>query len=216
MLDIVSSAIGLILFFPFLLVFALLIKAGSKGPVFYSQERIGQKLIPFRMHKFRTMYVDSDKSGLLTVGGRDPRITGFGYWLRRFKLDELPQLWNVLVGEMSLVGPRPEVRKYVDLYTEDQRQVLSVKPGITDWASLMFRNENQMLDNADDPEEFYIKEVMPVKLSMNLDYIERRTFWMDLEIIFRTVFSIPRKPKGKIDALPVSSAVKESAVKENV
>ena len=140
------------------------------------------------MHKFRTMDIDSDNKGQLTVGTKDPRITTVGYWLRKFKLDELPQLWNVLVGEMSLVGPRPEVRKFVDLYSKEERRVLSVVPGITDWASVRFRNENELIEKAENPEEFYKKVIMPAKLQMNLEYLEKMNPWIDFKIILLTLF----------------------------
>ena len=159
-----------------------------KGPVFYRQERIGKKSIPFLLLKFRTMYVGADKKGQLTIGGKDSRITKSGFWLRKFKFDELPQLWNVLVGEMSLVGPRPEVRKYVNFYSEKQKEVFAVRPGITDWASVKFRNENDLIVAAENPEEFYIEQIMPVKLTMNLEYIEKMNPWIDLKIILLTVF----------------------------
>ncbi len=155
--------------------------------------RVGKGNKDFGMLKFRTMHKDADKKGLLiTVGGRDPRITGIGYYLRRFKLDEFPQLFNVLKGEMSLVGPRPEVRKYVAHYSEEQMKVFSIKPGITDYASIQFRNENELLAGRTNPEEYYIKEIMPVKLSYNLEYLRKRTFWGDIAILFQTVFSIFR------------------------
>ena len=134
------------------------------------------------------MYINSESGGQITVGSKDSRITKVGYWLRKLKLDELPQLWNVFVGEMSLVGPRPEVERYVNLYTAEELKVLSVRPGISDWASIRFRNENALLDSASDPENFYIKEVMPVKIKMNLEYIERMNPWIDLKIILLSIF----------------------------
>jgi len=169
-----------------------LIKLDSKGPVFYKQLRVGKNNSDFRLLKFRTMRTDSDKSGLLTVGGRDPRITGAGYYLRKFKIDELPQLLNVAAGEMSFVGPRPEVRKYVDLYNDEQRKVLSVLPGITDVASIKYRNENELLEKSEDPESYYIESIMPDKLKLNLDYIEQRSFANDLKVIFKTLSTIIR------------------------
>lgn len=165
----------------------------SGFPVFFKQQRVGKGNIDFGMLKFRTMRKDADKKGLLiTVGGRDSRITRVGYYLRKYKLDEFPQLFNVLKGEMSLVGPRPEVRKYVEHYSEEQMKVFSIKPGITDYASIQFRNENELLAGRDNPEEFYIKEIMPVKLSFNLEYLRKRTFWGDMAILFQTVLSIFR------------------------
>lgn len=136
------------------------------------------------------MYVNSPEGPAITVGMRDPRITRAGYWLRRFKLDELPQLFNVLKGDMSLVGPRPELKKFVDLYTPEQRKVITVKPGITDYASIVFRNENELLEGKPDPVAYYTQEIMPAKLKLNLRYIERMSLWLDIRILFRTVLSI--------------------------
>lgn len=144
----------------------------------------------FKLFKFRTMHKDADKRGLLTVGGRDPRITAIGYYLRKYKLDELPQLFNVLFGSMSLVGPRPEVRKYVDMYSAEQMRVLSVQPGITDFASLEYINENDLLAKSSNPEETYIKEVMPAKLTLNMKYINTKSLAVDLKIIFDTIRKI--------------------------
>ncbi len=188
--DILFSFLGLIVLLPFFIIIILLIKLTSQGPVFYVQQRVGQHGKDFGVFKFRTMHVDADKKGLLTVGGRDPRITGIGYFLRKYKLDELPQLINVLLGNMSLVGPRPEVRKYVELYTAEQRKVLNVKPGITDYASLEYFEENELLGKSSNPEETYITEVMPKKLHMNLKYIEEAGLITDLKLIFRTVARI--------------------------
>ena len=190
--DLVFSIAGLILFLPVFLIISLLIKLDSKGPVFYRQLRVGKNNSDFRLLKFRTMRTNSDKRGLLTVGGRDPRITGAGYYLRKFKIDELPQLFNVAAGEMSFVGPRPEVRRYVDLYNDEQRKVLNVLPGITDVASIKYRNENELLEKSEDPESYYIEYIMPDKLKLNLDYIEQRTFTNDLKVIFKTLITIFR------------------------
>jgi len=175
---------------PLFLLIALFIKFDSRGPVFYLQERIGLNAVPFKIFKFRTMFLDADKKGLLTVGGRDPRITNVGYFLRRYKLDELPQLFNVLLGTMSLVGPRPEVKKYVEMYSQEQKRVLDVKPGITDYASIEYSNENEILGKAENPEEVYIKEVMPAKLKLNLKYIEEKGLGTDLKILFLTLKKI--------------------------
>jgi len=190
--DLIFSIAGLILLSPVFLIISLLIKLDSKGPVFYKQLRVGKNNLDFRLLKFRTMRTDSDKSGLLTVGGRDPRITGAGYYLRKFKIDELPQLLNVAAGEMSFVGPRPEVRRYVDLYDDEQRKVLKVLPGITDVASIKYRNENELLEKSEDPESYYIESIMPDKLKLNLDYIEQRSFMNDLKVIFKTLSTIFR------------------------
>jgi lipopolysaccharide/colanic/teichoic acid biosynthesis glycosyltransferase len=186
--DIVCSFIGLILLIPVGIIISICIKLNSKGPILYLQERIGKSSIPFILLKFRTMNIGADKKGQLTIGGKDSRITSAGYWLRKFKIDELPQLWNVFIGEMSLVGPRPEVRGYVELYTEKQKCVFSIRPGITDWASVKFRNENDLIVAAENPEEYYINQIMPVKLAMNLEYIEKMNPWIDLKIILLTIF----------------------------
>lgn len=188
--DILSSGIGLILLSPLFLIIAVWIKLDSKGSIFYLQERIGKGGIPFRIYKFRTMVTDADKKGLLTVGNRDPRVTSIGYYLRRYKLDELPQLINVFKGDMSIVGPRPEVPKYVRLYSASQREVLSVKPGITDLASIKFRNENEILSAQEDSESYYIEHVMPEKLNYNMEYIQHQNFLYDLKVILMTFKAI--------------------------
>ena len=188
--DIFFSAIGLLLLSPFFLIIYIVIRIESKGGGFYVQERIGKDGAPFGLYKFRTMRCGSDKKGLITVGEHDERITHFGYFLRRYKLDELPQLFNVLKGDMSLVGPRPEVRKYVDLYTEEQREVLSVKPGITDYASIAYVNENEILGSAEDPEKAYVEQVMPDKIKLNMRYIHNKSIVEYFKIIFLTFRSI--------------------------
>ena len=188
--DLLACIPALLLLSPLLLVIAVLIKLESKGPVLYLQERIGRNLKPFKICKFRTMVTDADRQGLLTVGGRDPRITRIGYYLRKFKLDELPQLFNVITGEMSIVGPRPEVRRYVELYSAEQRRVLSVKPGITDYASIAYVNENEILGKSTDPERTYIEQIMPEKLELNLKYIAEKSLMTDVKIILKTLLSI--------------------------
>ncbi len=187
LLDLIFSVIGLIILSPLFLLVMLWIVIDSRGPVFYRQVRVGRNGIDFRLFKFRSMRVNADKAGLLTVGGRDNRITNAGYYLRKFKIDELPQLINVLKGEMSLVGPRPEVRKYVDLYTPDQQKVLQVRPGITDMASIAYKNENELLAKSADPEKTYIEEVMPEKLKLNMVYIDDPSLINYLKIIFKTI-----------------------------
>lgn len=187
LLDLIFSVIGLIILSPLFLLVMLWIVIDSRGPVFYRQVRVGRNGIDFRLFKFRSMRVNADKAGLLTVGGRDNRITNAGYYLRKFKIDELPQLLNVLKGEMSLVGPRPEVRKYVDLYTPDQQKVLQVRPGITDMASIAYKNENELLAKSADPEKTYIEEVMPEKLKLNMVYINDPSLINYLKIIFKTI-----------------------------
>jgi len=188
--DILLSFSGIIILLPFLIIISLLIKSTSKGPVFYKQKRVGISNLDFLMWKFRTMKIDADKSGLLTIGGRDPRITNIGYFLRKFKLDELPQLLNVLLGNMSLVGPRPEVRKYVDHYSNEQIKVLRVKPGMTDWASINYRDENVFLEKSNDPEYDYINSIMPDKIKHNLIFIEKRSLTEYFKIIFATFWHI--------------------------
>ncbi len=185
--DILFSILGLVITFPIFVLLAIWISFDSKGGVFYLQERIGKDFKPFKLYKFRTMYSGADKKGLLTVGGKDSRITRSGYFIRKYKLDELAQLINVLKGDMSLVGPRPEVRKYVDLYTEEQKRILLVKPGITDYASIEYFNENELLGKSTDPEDTYIKQVMPAKLELNKKYIEQAGIITDFKIIIKTL-----------------------------
>lgn len=184
--DILFSIIGLILLSPVFLVIALLIVIDSKGGVFYRQIRVGKNVEDFPLYKFRTMHVHETDQQLLTIGDHDTRITKVGYWLRKYKLDELPQLLNVLRGHMSFVGPRPEVRKYVNLYSDEQLMVLSVKPGITDWASIRFSNESELLAKAKDPESFYVGELMRLKTAQNLEYINHHDLWIDFKIILLT------------------------------
>jgi lipopolysaccharide/colanic/teichoic acid biosynthesis glycosyltransferase len=188
--DIFFSFIGLIILLIPFLVIALLIIIDSRGGIFYRQIRVGKDGSDFGLLKFRSMRTDADKAGLLTVGGKDSRITKIGYVLRKYKIDELPQLINVLEGSMSLVGPRPEVRKYVDMYSAEQLRVLSVKPGITDYASIEYSNENEILGKAADPEQVYIQEIMPAKLHLNMKYIAEKGIGTDLKIIFRTIGKI--------------------------
>lgn len=188
--DIISSGIGLLCLAPVFVVMAIWIKLDSRGPVFYRQTRVGRYGRDFRIFKFRSMRVGSDKGRQITVGERDPRITRSGYFIRRYKIDELPQLINVFLGDMSIVGPRPEVRKYVDLYSEEQRKVFQVRPGITDLASIKYRNENELLSQVDDPDTYYIDVIMPDKLAINLEYIRHQSVMGDIKIIFNTLFKI--------------------------
>lgn len=188
--DIVFSFVGIIICFPLFIIIYLLIVIESKGGGFYMQKRVGRNNIDFSLYKFRSMRVGSDKKGLITIGGRDPRMTRVGYIIRRFKLDELPQLLNVFVGDMSFVGPRPEVRKYVDMYNEAQRQVLSVRPGITDYASIEYVDENEILGSATDPEKVYIEEIMPHKIRLNMKFIEHKSIKEYFYIIFLTFWHI--------------------------
>lgn len=190
--DILFSGIGLIILSPLFLVLYILIRLESKGGGFYSQQRIGKDGVPFNLYKFRSMRKDADKKGLITVGGHDPRITRIGYFIRKYKLDELPQLFNVLKGDMSLVGPRPEVEKYTKLYTPEQRKVLSVVPGITDWASIEYVDENVILGKAEDPDKAYIEQVMPDKIKYNMKYINNHSVGEYFKIIFTTFYRILR------------------------
>ncbi len=192
--DIVMSGLGLICLSPLFLVLAVWIKSDSPGPVFYRQVRVGRGNKDFRLFKFRSMRPDSDKLGLITVGGHDPRVTRSGYYIRKYKLDEFPQLINVFVGDMSLVGPRPEVRKYVDLYTPEQLRVLNnVRPGITSLASIRYRNENEILAKAEDPDKAYVEQIMPDKIAIDLEYVENASLTNDIRLIFKTFGEIIRK-----------------------
>lgn len=188
--DILFSSIGLLILLPVFLVMAVWIKADSEGPVFYRQVRVGMYGKLFRIFKFRSMRLGSDKASQITIGERDSRITRSGIIIRKYKLDELPQLINVFTGDMSFVGPRPEVPKYVDLYTEAQRHVLDVRPGITDMASIKYINENELLGKANNPEDYYIHTIMPDKLSINLEYVKNNSFMDDVTIIFKTLSKI--------------------------
>lgn len=190
--DIIFSIIGLVILSPIFIVLYLLIRIESKGGGFYSQERIGKNGKPFKLYKFRSMRIGSDKKGLITIGEKDNRITKTGFILRKYKLDELPQLWNVFIGDMSLVGPRPEVKKYTDLYTEEQNQVLQVRPGITDWASIKYVDENKILGESEDPDEAYVNLIMPNKIKLNMVYIQHQTLGEYFKIIFTTFKEIVR------------------------
>lgn len=185
--DIICSSLGLIVLSPMLIIVTILIKKGSEGPVFFKQIRVGENEKEFLILKFRTMVVDAEKLGKQITIGNDSRITKIGIFLRKYKLDELPQLINVFKGEMSLVGPRPEVPRYVNLYTEEQRKVLKIKPGITDLASLRYKDENELLGDKQDPEAFYINTVMPDKLSLNLEYMKKNNIIFDIYIIIKTI-----------------------------
>ena len=189
---IIFSIIGLVILSPLFIVLYLLIRIESKGGGFYSQERIGKNGKPFKLYKFRSMRIGSDKKGLITIGEKDNRITKTGFILRKYKLDELPQLWNVFIGDMSLVGPRPEVKKYTDLYTEEQKQVLQVRPGITDWASIKYVDENKILGESKDPDDAYVNLIMPNKIKLNMVYIQHQTLGEYFKIIFTTFKEIVR------------------------
>lgn len=192
--DFITSFCGLILLSPIFVLTALWIKIDSKGPIFFRQERVGFQGVPFRIHKFRTMVSGAEKIGKQISIVGDSRITTSGGFLRKYKLDELPQLIDVIVGEMSLVGPRPEVLKYIDYYSDDEKQdVLSVKPGITDNASIEFRDENDLLASSKDSESTYINEVLPKKIALYRKYVKERSFFGDIAIIFKTIFLIIKK-----------------------
>ena len=188
--DVVFSTIALIVLLPLCIKIVIVILIESRGGFIYTQKRVGKDNKDFNLYKFRTMKVGSDKKGLLTVGMNDLRITRFGHFLRKYKLDELPQLMNVIKGDMSIVGPRPEVRKYVDLYDENQRKIVNLKPGLTDYASLEYIHENELLAHMEDPEKVYIEEIMPHKIALSLSYAEKQSFKEDLKIIFRTLKKI--------------------------
>lgn len=188
--DFLFSLIGLIILSPIFFIIALFIKFSSNGPIFYKQIRIGLYGAEFKVYKFRTMRLNADRSGLITVGERDPRVTPVGYYLRKYKLDEIPQLINVLIGQMSLVGPRPEVKKYVELYSIEQKKVLSIRPGITDWASIYYRNENVILEKSTNPEYDYINIILPDKIKYNLIFINNKSLIEYFKIILCTFWRI--------------------------
>ena len=190
LLDIVGSSLALLLLFPLFIVFALLVAITSPGGAFFGQVRVGRGGREFRLWKFRSMRPDSEGKGQITVGGRDPRITGIGYVLRKTKVDELPQLWNVFIGDMSIVGPRPEVPRYVAMYTAEQRQVLNVRPGITSMASIAYIDENEVLGRSSDPERTYVEEVMPAKLALDMKYVQKASLLLDARIILRTMVRV--------------------------
>lgn len=190
--DIIASGLGILLLCPLFIAIALWIKLDSKGPILYKQQRVGRNNKDFTLYKFRSMRIGADRCGLITVGERDPRVTYSGYLIRKYKLDELPQLINVFLGDMSLVGPRPEVRKYVELYSKEQMNVLSVRPGITDMASVLYRNENELLGSVEDPEQYYREVIMKDKLNINLDYIRQCSFLYDMKLILLTIKTIIR------------------------
>ena len=188
--DIVCSTLGLLVLLPAFVIVVTLIKIESPGPGLYTQQRVARGGKMFNLFKFRTMHANADKLTAITVGARDPRITRIGYYLRKYKIDELPQLINVVRGDMSLVGPRPELKKFVDLYTPEQREVLTVRPGITDFASLEFRNENELLEGKEDPIKYYVDEILPAKLALSLRYVRTRSFLLDIKIILRTIKAV--------------------------
>ncbi|ULC58258.1 sugar transferase [Flaviramulus sp. BrNp1-15] len=191
--DVVFSLIGLIVLSPILLIIAILIKLDSKGPVLFIQGRVGKNNKDFNIYKFRTMRIASENKGLLTLGNNDSRITKIGYFLRRYKIDEFPQLINILKGDMSFVGPRPELRYYVNFYNEDDMTIFKVRPGITGLASLKYRNEVELLKAAKDPEDFFINTIIPDKLKFNKEYIKKQNFFFDLKLILITIIKVISK-----------------------
>lgn len=190
--DIIFSGIGLVVLSPLFLIIYIVIRCESKGGGFYAQERMGKDGVTFKLYKFRSMRTGADKGSLITIGGHDSRITKMGYFIRKYKIDELPQLWNVFIGDMSLVGPRPEVERYTRLYTEEQKKVLSVRPGISDWASIEYVDENVILGQAEDPDKAYIEQIMPDKIRYNMKWIENQGVVEYFKIIFSTFFKIAR------------------------
>jgi lipopolysaccharide/colanic/teichoic acid biosynthesis glycosyltransferase len=188
--DIISSFFGLVAVSPVLLGIAILIKKEDRGPVFYRGVRVGRFGGPFKIFKFRTMVLNAEKLGGPSTADDDPRITRVGKFIRRYKLDELPQLINVLKGEMSVVGPRPEVQMYVDMFTEEEKSILSVRPGITDWASIWNPDEGAILAGSPDPEKTYMETIRPEKIRLQLKYVRERSFWVDLKIIAQTIIAI--------------------------
>ena len=191
--DIVFSITGIFILLPFFAIIGVFILSESKGSIFYKQLRVGKNSKDFYIYKFRTMVVGADKEGLLTIGNNDKRITKTGYFLRKYKIDELPQLFNVLLGTMRGVGPRPEVRKYVNGYTTEEKKILTIKPGITDYASIEYSNENELLANSTDPEKTYVHEIMPAKLKLNINYLKTQNMLTDVKIILKTLLKITSK-----------------------
>lgn len=190
--DIVFSFFGMLLLSPLFLIVAIWIMIDDPGAVFYRQQRVGRNNRDFGLLKFRSMRIGADKMSLITIGDRDPRVTHAGYYIRKYKIDELPQLWNVLIGDMSLVGPRPEVRRYVDIYTPEQRIVLSVRPGITDYASIEYIDENRLLSASDDPDKTYIEQIVPAKIALNMKWINHQSIGEYFKIILLTLTKIIR------------------------
>ena len=208
-LDLIGAGAGLVLLSPLLLLIALLIRAEDGGPVFFRQERVGYRGRPFRIWKFRTMVPDAAARGLPLTVGQDPRLTRVGAWLRRFKLDELPQLFNVLAAEMTLVGPRPEVPRYVAAYGVEQRQVLQLVPGVTDEASIRYFDESALLAGAADPEHMYLDEIMPEKIQLNLAYAAHATVWTDIRVILSTFSKLSHQVLGEHRVHGRDAAIKQ-------
>lgn len=191
--DFIFALLGVVILLPLLLIIAIVIKLDSKGPVLFIQERVGQHNTEFNIYKFRTMYMKSQKKGLLTIGDHDSRVTKIGYFLRKYKIDEFPQLINIIKGDMSFVGPRPELRYYVNFYKPEDLAIFELKPGITGLASLKYRNEVELLKKAEDPERFFIETIIPDKLRYNKIYLKKRNFFFDLKLMFMTFFKVIAK-----------------------
>ncbi|PKK90117.1 MAG: glycosyl transferase [Candidatus Wallbacteria bacterium HGW-Wallbacteria-1] len=196
--DILLAIIGLIFVGPFLFLFSVIIKIYDRGPIFYRGVRVGLHGVQFRIFKFRSMVIDAETLGGPSTSGNDSRITPIGKFLRKFKIDELPQLFNVFLGDMSFVGPRPEVQQYVDLYTEEEKKILSVRPGITDFASLWNSDEGAVLEKADDPEKAYLELIRPTKLLLQMKYVNEMSMWIDIKLIFNTVWAVVSRRKPEI------------------
>jgi lipopolysaccharide/colanic/teichoic acid biosynthesis glycosyltransferase len=188
--DIMISIMGLLLFLPFIIIISILIKISSNGPIFYRQKRVGKNYSNFKIIKFRTMIEKADSNELLITMKDDSRITSLGAYLRKYKIDEIPQLFNVLIGDMSIVGPRPEVEKYVKLFKNDYNEILKVRPGITDLGSIEFIDENELLEKNKNPEDVYIKKILPVKINYNKQYLKKKNIFFDLYIIIKTLIYI--------------------------
>lgn len=188
--DIIVSIIGLVVLAPFFLIIGIIIKLDSTGPIFFKQVRVCKAGEKFEIYKFRTMVEDAEKKGMQITVGEDNRITNLGKFIRNYKIDELPQLINVLKGDMSFVGPRPEVPKYVELYNDEQKNILKVRPGITDIASIEYRDENKLLSKSDNPQKTYIEEIMPRKIELNLLYIRNFSVWYDIKLICKTIIKV--------------------------
>ncbi len=195
--DLAFSAVILVMFLPIVLLLAIWIKSSSAGPVFYRGRRVGLGGVPFYIFKFRTMVINADQIGGPSTAEDDPRITPVGKFIRRYKLDEIPQFLNVLMGDMSIVGPRPEVQQYVDMYTEDEKKILTVKPGITDYASIKYHNEGEILAGSSDPEQAYLEKIRPGKLKLQLQYVQNRSFIEDVRIVFETVATLLKTRAGR-------------------
>ncbi|MEI6766186.1 MAG: sugar transferase [Bacteroidota bacterium] len=191
--DIFFSGIFILFVWPFYVIVAIIIKAGDGGPVFYKAPRVGKNGVLFRMYKFRTMVVNADKIGASSTTTSDPRITRIGHFLRKYKLDEMPQLFNVFLGQMSVVGPRPDLKAFTDLFTEEEKVILSVKPGITDWASVWNSDEGKILEGAEDPDKAYMELIWPEKKRLQIKYVREQSFGRDLKIIFLTLLAIFKK-----------------------